>query len=103
MISTGIDVPLYVILYCKTCVNALGLGLGAKKGLVGRRNYARMDIWCEWFEGRHLSIDYKNKNKYYVLKDTKEKIHLLNGISGLKQMMNYLSTILKKTYRYRID
>lgn len=44
----------------RPCVNMLGLGLGAQKVWIEKET-THMPIgyfWCEWFEGRHLSIDY---------------------------------------------
>lgn len=56
----GLDVPQPGYYIVRPCVNMLGLGLGAIK------KYLHKDttdlplgfFWCEWFEGRHLSIDY---------------------------------------------
>jgi hypothetical protein len=44
----------------RPCVNMIGLGLGAGK------YYLKKDttflnpgtFWCEWFDGRHISVDY---------------------------------------------
>ena len=30
-------------------------------------------FWCEWFEGRHLSIDYKNKKQVLCVEGHKQK------------------------------
>lgn len=56
----GLDVPTPGYYIVRPCVNMLGLGLGAKKVWIEKET---MDLplgyfWCEWFEGRHLSIDY---------------------------------------------
>jgi len=44
----------------RPCVNMLGLGLGAHKvWLEDNTDHLPLGyFWCEWFEGRHLSIDY---------------------------------------------
>ena len=71
----GIDVPepgWYVV---RPCVNALGLGLGAKKKYILEET---MDLdygsfWCEWFEGRHLSVDYKYGKQILCVEGFKSK------------------------------
>jgi hypothetical protein len=45
----------------RPCVNMLGLGLGAQRLWIDR-DTSHLPVghfWCEWFEGRHLSIDYQ--------------------------------------------
>lgn len=46
----------------RPCVNMLGLGLGAQRVWIDddTTNLPVGHFWCEWFEGRHLSIDYTN-------------------------------------------
>ena len=58
---TGLDVPKPDYYIIRPCVNALGLGLGASKKWIedGTVHLPIGFFWCEWFEGRHLSIDYK--------------------------------------------
>jgi len=56
----GLDVskPGYYIV--RPCVNMLGLGLGAQRVWL-EQDTTHLPVghfWCEWFEGRHLSIDY---------------------------------------------
>lgn len=58
---TGIDVSdpgWYVV---RPCVNALGLGLGTERVWLEKETM-HLDyghFWCEWFSGRHLSVDYR--------------------------------------------
>jgi len=57
----GIDVPEPAWYIVRPCVNVMGLGLGAKKMHLPQYT---IDLdpgyfWCEWFEGRHLSVDYE--------------------------------------------
>jgi len=57
----GLDVPTPNWYIVRPCVNMFGLGLGAKKIYIEKYT---LDLepghfWCEWFEGRHLSIDYE--------------------------------------------
>ena len=56
----GLDVPKPGHYIVRPCVNILGLGLGTQK-LWLDNNTDHLPVghfWCEWFEGRHLSIDY---------------------------------------------
>ncbi len=57
---TGQDVPKPDWYIVRPCVNMLGLGLGAKRVWIEEET---VDLplgyfWCEWFSGKHLSIDY---------------------------------------------
>lgn len=56
----GIDVTRPGHYIVRPCVNALGLGLGAEKvWLENSTDHLPYGyFWCEWFEGRHFSIDY---------------------------------------------
>ena len=42
-------------------VNAYGLGIGAEKMFIEQTttHIPPGFFWCEWFEGRHLSVDYQ--------------------------------------------
>jgi hypothetical protein len=56
----GLDVPHPGHYIVRPCVNMMGLGLGAQK-LWLEKDTCDLPVghfWCEWFEGRHLSIDY---------------------------------------------
>jgi hypothetical protein len=56
----GLDVPHPGYYIVRPCVNMLGLGLGAQKVFL-EKDTCHLHVghfWCEWFEGRHLSIDY---------------------------------------------
>ena len=57
---TGIDVPNPGWYIVRPCVNAMGLGLGAEKVWLEEEtmHLPLGYFWCEWFEGRHLSVDY---------------------------------------------
>jgi len=56
----GIDVPVPGWYIVRPCVNAMGLGLGAEKVWLEEEtmHLPLGYFWCEWFEGRHLSVDY---------------------------------------------
>ena len=58
---TGIDVPNPGWYIVRPCVNAMGLGLGAERVWLDclTTHLPLGYFWCEWFEGRHLSIDYR--------------------------------------------
>jgi len=57
---TGLDVSLPGYYIVRPCVNMLGLGLGAKRIWIEQEtmHLPLGYFWCEWFSGRHLSIDY---------------------------------------------
>ena len=68
---TGIDVPKPGYYIVRPCVNALGLGLGAEKVWL-EKNTMHLPygyFWCEWFEGRHFSVDYKFGNQLFCDND----------------------------------
>jgi hypothetical protein len=56
----GLDVPSPGYYIVRPCVNMLGLGLGAQRVWLEQEtmHLPLGHFWCEWFEGRHLSIDY---------------------------------------------
>ena len=56
----GTDVPEAGWYMVRPCVNAIGLGLGAQKVWIeDTTDYLPPGhFWCEWFEGRHMSVDY---------------------------------------------
>jgi len=61
----GLDVPAPNYYIVRPCVNMIGLGLGTTKVWI---DCSTMHLpigyfWCEWFEGRHLSIDYYNSRQ----------------------------------------
>ena len=58
---TGIDVPAPGKYIVRPCVNAFGLGLGASIQYIGKStdHLTPGHFWCEFFEGRHFSVDYK--------------------------------------------
>ena len=71
----GIDVPEPGWYIVRPCVNVMGLGLGAKKMHLPQYT---IDLdpgyfWCEWFEGRHLSIDYEYGKQVLCVEGFKSK------------------------------
>lgn len=57
----GLDVKKRGYYIVRPCVNMLGLGLGATKMFLDGDtcDLPYGYFWCEWFEGRHLSVDYQ--------------------------------------------
>lgn len=57
----GLDVPEPGWYIVRPCVNMMGLGLGAQKIWIEEETWKLPvgHFWCEWFEGRHLSVDYE--------------------------------------------
>jgi hypothetical protein len=56
----GLDVPKPGHYIVRPCVNMIGLGLGAQRVWL-EKDTTHLPLgyfWCEWFDGRHLSIDY---------------------------------------------
>lgn len=58
----GMDVPKPGWYIVRPCVNMIGLGMGAKKMWLSKdtMHLPLGFFWCEWFEGRHVSVDYVN-------------------------------------------
>ena len=57
--GTDVSVPGW---YCvRPCVNAFGMGLDTKKIYLEKStdHLPPGTFWCEWFEGKHLSVDYE--------------------------------------------
>jgi len=61
----GLDVPTPNWYCVRPCVNMMGLGLGTQKIWIEQETMHLPvgHFWCEWFEGRHLSIDYNYGNQ----------------------------------------
>lgn len=59
----GLDVPEAGYYIVRPCVNMLGLGLGAERVWLEKETMHLPvgHFWCEWFTGRHVSIDYYNQ------------------------------------------
>lgn len=57
----GAEVPKPDYYIVRPCVNALGLGLCSEKVWIefDTCHLTPGHFWCEWFEGRHLSVDYE--------------------------------------------
>ena len=71
----GIDVPNPGWYIVRPCVNALGLGLGAEKVWLDKEtmHLPYGYFWCEWFEGRHYSVDYKFGNQLFCVEGFKSE------------------------------
>lgn len=70
----GLDVPIPGYYIVRPCVNMLGLGLGAQRIYIEQEtvNLPVGHFWCEWFNGRHLSIDYKWGEQVLAVEGIKE-------------------------------
>ena len=57
----GMDVPKPDWYCVRPCINAIGLGLGTQKVFLEKDtdHLPPGHFWCEWFDGRHLSVDYE--------------------------------------------
>lgn len=71
----GLDVPEAGYYIVRPCVNMLGLGLGAKRVWI-EKDTCHLPVghfWCEWFTGRHLSIDYYNQSQMLCVEGKKSE------------------------------
>ena len=70
----GLDVPIPGYYIVRPCVNMLGLGLGAQKVYIEESTIGLPigHFWCEWFEGRHISIDYRWGEQVLAVEGFKE-------------------------------
>lgn len=70
----GLDVnkPNYYIV--RPCVNMIGLGLGTQKIWIERDTTGLPlgHFWCDWFEGRHVSVDYLYGNQVLAVEGFKK-------------------------------
>lgn len=57
----GTDVPCPGEYIVRPCINAFGMGLDTKKIFLEKStdHLSPGTFWCEFFEGKHLSVDYK--------------------------------------------
>lgn len=71
----GVDVPEPGYYIVRPVVNALGLGLGSEKVWIDNStdHLPLGFFWCEWFEGRHLSIDFKEGVADLIIEGFKEE------------------------------
>jgi hypothetical protein len=71
----GLDVPMPNYYIVRPCVNMLGLGLGAQKVWIDKDTTTLPlgYFWCEWFEGKHLSVDYNNGLQKLCVEGIKEE------------------------------
>lgn len=56
----GVPVPFEDDYMVRPCVNPIGLGLGAQKVHIEEStdHLPVGHFWCEWFDGRHYSVDF---------------------------------------------
>jgi len=73
----GVEVPKPDLYIVRPCVNILGMGRGAEIKFLGNntRDLPAGYFWCEIFNGRHISVDYKNGKQQLTVegfRNTKE-------------------------------
>ena len=77
----GIEVPKEGDYIVRPVLNVFGLGMGAKKMHL-KKDTSHLPIgtfWCEWFEGRHFTVDYaKGKQVRCVEGFKKENLSLIH-------------------------
>jgi len=76
----GTLVPAHGDYIVRPCVNAMGLGLGARKTfLVNTTDKLELGtFWCEWFKGRHLSVDFHYGNQVLCVEGIRPDIYTNN-------------------------
>jgi hypothetical protein len=75
----GIDVPKSGWYIVRPIMNLMGLGFGAEKVWIDNET-DHLPIgyfWCEWFKGRHLSVDYYNKKPLLCVEGFKDPDELM--------------------------
>lgn len=61
--------------YCvRPCVNAFGMGLETQKVYIEEStdHLSPGHFWCEWFQGRHLSVDYEYNKQILCVEGLRE-------------------------------
>jgi len=73
----GMDVPKPDWYIVRPCVNMIGLGKGAEKVWIDieTMHFPLGYFWCEWFEGRHLSVDYVNKKQSFAVEGVLKSVN----------------------------
>ena len=72
---TGMDVPKAGTYIVRPCVNMLGLGMGAEKLYIEEEtmHLPLGFFWCEFFKGRHVSVDYHNGKQVLAVEGFKKE------------------------------
>lgn len=72
----GVNVPRFGKYIVRPCVNFMGMGRGAYFDRFWKVTDDKMPegtFWCEIFKGRHISVDYKNKEQVLAVEGIKKK------------------------------
>jgi len=71
----GVDVPVPGNYIIRPCVNIPGMGRGAEIKFIEKDTYTMTPghFWCEIFNGRHISVDYKNGNQVLAVEGLRYK------------------------------
>ncbi len=71
----GLPVPKPGHYIVRPCVNMQGLGLGAQRVWIedSTKHLPVGYFWCEWFTGKHLSIDYYRGNQVLAVEGHKSE------------------------------
>ena len=72
---TGTQVPEPGHYIVRPCVNMIGLGLGAEKKFIVNTTdtFPFGTFWCEFFEGRHFSVDFHYGKQVLCVEGIREK------------------------------
>jgi len=102
----GLDVPVPDHYIVRPCVNMLGLGLGTQKVWI-EKDTTHLPVghfWCEFFQGRHISVDYCQKNQILAVEGFKNQNTFVRWEQWIKvndcfEFPNILND-LKENYKY---
>ena len=90
----GIDVTKPGWYIVRPIMNLMGLGFGAEKIWIEKDtdNLPIGYFWCEWFEGRHLSVDYYKGKPILCVEGFKDSEELMywDAWSVILDIRNYL-------------
>ena len=73
----GMDVPNPGFYMVRPVINFYGMGIGAKKIYIEKSTKSIEDgyFWCEYFEGEHLSIDYRGVTPILAVVGKKDEVN----------------------------
>jgi hypothetical protein len=102
----GLDVPKPGYYIVRPCVNMLGLGLGTQKVWIEQdtTHLPLGHFWCEFFQGRHISVDYYQKSQVLAVEGFKNQNTFVRWEQWIKvidcfEFPNILNN-LKENYKY---
>lgn len=106
----GIDVPKPDWYIVRPIMNLMGLGFGAEKVWIeDETDHLPIGyFWCEWFKGRNLSVDYRNKKPVLCVEGFKDPDELMywdawskvDDFSALEKIVSFPNILNNIPYEY---